>query len=133
MMNVMKRAWEIAKEAEKASGYRAVEFIAEALRMAWKEVKEMTGEEIYKDAMEYAKKMEKACERKVTRRTVDAEGNPVDVYTGEERKALKKEWGVWGVIIAQLDSKVDDNYKWFEDNAQWVTPDALDDIIRQAI
>ncbi len=45
MKNVMTRAWEIAKEAEKASGYKAVEFFAEALRMAWKEAKEMTDEE----------------------------------------------------------------------------------------
>jgi hypothetical protein len=45
MMNVMKRAWEIAREAEKESGYKAVEFIAEALRMAWKEAKETTDEE----------------------------------------------------------------------------------------
>jgi hypothetical protein len=42
MMNVMTRAWEIAKTAEKESGYKAVEFIAEALRMAWKEAKEET-------------------------------------------------------------------------------------------
>lgn len=49
MMNVMKRAWEIAKEAEKESGYKAIEFIAEALRMAWAEAKSkastMTDEE----------------------------------------------------------------------------------------
>lgn len=46
MMNVMKRAWEIARAAENESGYRAVEFIAEALRMAWAEAKaEMTDEE----------------------------------------------------------------------------------------
>lgn len=46
MMNVMKRAWEIAREAEKKSGYKAIEFIAEALRMAWAEAKtEMTDDE----------------------------------------------------------------------------------------
>lgn len=139
MMNVMKRAWEIARAAENESGYRAVEFIAEALRMAWAEVKaEMTGEKIYKEAMEYAQKKEKECERKVAKRTIDAEGKPVDVYTGEARKALKKEWGVWAVIIEQLNAKVsyknyDWNYDWFTENEQWVTPDALDDIIRQAM
>lgn len=42
MMNVMKRAWEIARAAENESGYRAVEFIAEALRMAWAEAKAST-------------------------------------------------------------------------------------------
>lgn len=47
MMNIMKRAWEIARAAENESGYRAVEFIAEALRMAWAEAKAsiMTDEE----------------------------------------------------------------------------------------
>nr|DAL24383.1 MAG TPA_asm: hypothetical protein [Caudoviricetes sp.] len=45
MMNIMKRAWEIARAAENESGYRAVEFIAEALRMAWAEAKEMTDDE----------------------------------------------------------------------------------------
>ena len=46
-MNVMARAWEIAKTAEKETGYRAVEFIAEALRMAWAEAKasDLTAEE----------------------------------------------------------------------------------------
>lgn len=47
MMNVMKRAWEIARAAEQESGFRAIEFIAEALRLAWEEAKaeEMTDEE----------------------------------------------------------------------------------------
>ena len=37
MKQIMKKAWEIAKEAAKKFGGRAVEYIAEALRMAWAE------------------------------------------------------------------------------------------------
>lgn len=39
MKDVMNRAWEISKEAAKKFGGNAVEYIAEALRMAWKEIK----------------------------------------------------------------------------------------------
>ena len=39
MRNVMVRAWEIAKEASAKFGGSAKEYIAEALRMAWKEAK----------------------------------------------------------------------------------------------
>ena len=38
--NVMKRAWEIAKEGQMKFGGRAIEYIAEALKMAWKEAKQ---------------------------------------------------------------------------------------------
>lgn len=129
MMNVMKRAWEIAREAEKESGYKAIEFIAEALRMAWKEAKEMTGEEIFKAAIKHAQDKEKECEKTVAKRTV-VDGKPVYVCIGEERKALKKEWGVWGVIAEQLKANAaDGNYKWFEKNAESVTPAALDAMV----
>ena len=37
--NVMTRAWAIAKEAVKNFGGKVSQYIAEALRMAWKEVK----------------------------------------------------------------------------------------------
>lgn len=37
---IMKRAWEIAKEGQMKFGGRAIEYIAEALRMAWKEAKQ---------------------------------------------------------------------------------------------
>ena len=129
MMNVMKRAWEIAREAEKESGYKAIEFIAEALRMAWKETKEMTGEEIFKAAIKHAQDKEKECEKMVAKRTV-VDGKPVYVCTGEERKALKKEWGIWGVIAEQFEANAaDGNYKWFEENAESVTPAALDAMV----
>jgi hypothetical protein len=39
MKDVMNRAWEISKEAAKKFGGKPVEYIAEALRMAWKEIK----------------------------------------------------------------------------------------------
>ena len=39
MKNVMSRAWEIAREAVKAFGGSVKSFFAEALRMAWAEVK----------------------------------------------------------------------------------------------
>lgn len=38
--NVMKKAWEIAKEAVKKFGGKSVEYFSEALKIAWKEVKE---------------------------------------------------------------------------------------------
>ena len=41
MKKVMMRAWEIAKQAAKKFGGRAVEYIALALREAWKEIKTM--------------------------------------------------------------------------------------------
>ena len=41
MKKVMKKAWEIAKEAAKKFGGRAIEYIAMALREAWKEIKTM--------------------------------------------------------------------------------------------
>ena len=37
---IMKRAWEIAKEGQMKFGGRAIEYIAEALKMAWKEAKQ---------------------------------------------------------------------------------------------
>ena len=37
---IMKRAWEIAKEGQMKFGGRAFEYIAEALKMAWKEAKQ---------------------------------------------------------------------------------------------
>lgn len=40
MKNVMTRAWEIAREAVVNFGGRAIEYIAESLRMAWTETKE---------------------------------------------------------------------------------------------
>lgn len=39
MKNVMKRAWEIAKEGAKKFGGKAVEYIAMALKMAWSETR----------------------------------------------------------------------------------------------
>lgn len=39
MKKVMVRAWEIAREGAKKFGGKAVEYIAEALKLAWKEVK----------------------------------------------------------------------------------------------
>ncbi|MEK5038750.1 hypothetical protein [Sporosarcina sp. FSL K6-3457] len=39
MKNVMTKAWEIAKEGAAKFGGKAVEYFAEALRMAWAEVK----------------------------------------------------------------------------------------------
>lgn len=39
MKNVMTRAWEIAKEGAAKFGGKAVEYLAEALRMAWAEMK----------------------------------------------------------------------------------------------
>jgi hypothetical protein len=41
MKKVMMRAWEIAKQAAKKFGGRAIEYIALALREAWKEIKDM--------------------------------------------------------------------------------------------
>ena len=41
MKKVMMRAWEIAKQAAKKFGGRAIEYIALALREAWKEIKNM--------------------------------------------------------------------------------------------
>lgn len=37
---IMKRAWEIAKQGAEKFGGKAIEYIAEALRMAWKEAKQ---------------------------------------------------------------------------------------------
>lgn len=37
---IMKRAWEIAKKGQEKFGGKAIEYIAEALRMAWKEAKQ---------------------------------------------------------------------------------------------
>lgn len=42
MQNIMKKAWEIAREAAKRFGGKAAQYIAGALRMAWKEVRKMT-------------------------------------------------------------------------------------------
>ena|SRR5690625_2261788 len=39
MRNVMKKAWEIAKEGQKKFGGKVKEYFAEALRMAWALVK----------------------------------------------------------------------------------------------
>lgn len=41
MKNVMTRAWEIAKESVKKFGGKVKEYFAQALVMAWKEVKEV--------------------------------------------------------------------------------------------
>lgn len=41
MKKIMTRAWEIAKEAAKKFGGRAIEYIAMALRDAWKEIRKM--------------------------------------------------------------------------------------------
>lgn len=41
MKNVMVRAWEIAKEAVAKFGGKVKEYFAQALAMAWKEVKEV--------------------------------------------------------------------------------------------
>lgn len=41
LKNIMTRAWEIAKEAVANFGGKAVEYIAEAMKMAWAEVKEV--------------------------------------------------------------------------------------------
>lgn len=38
-MNVMKRAWEIAKEGQKKFGGKVKEFFVVALKMAWSEIK----------------------------------------------------------------------------------------------
>ncbi|EJW14744.1 hypothetical protein [Paenibacillus alvei] len=40
MKNVMTRAWKIAKSAVVKFGGSAIEYFAEALRMAWKEIKQ---------------------------------------------------------------------------------------------
>lgn len=44
MKKVMMKAWEIAKEAAKKFGGRAIEYIALALREAWKEIKTMVSD-----------------------------------------------------------------------------------------
>lgn len=44
MKKVMMRAWEIAKQAAKKFGGRAIEYIAMALREAWKEIKNMAAD-----------------------------------------------------------------------------------------
>lgn len=41
MKRVMKRAWEIARNAAEKFGRRAIEYIALALRDAWEEIKKM--------------------------------------------------------------------------------------------
>lgn len=53
MKKVMVRAWEIAKEGQKRFGGKAIEYIAKAMKMAWKEVKNNDVEIKYH---EYAKK-----------------------------------------------------------------------------
>jgi hypothetical protein len=63
MKNVMKRAWEIARQGVKKFGGKVKEYFAEALRIAWKEfkkgVKKMGKTEtiraMYKDAKELTK------------------------------------------------------------------------------
>lgn len=42
MKNIMRKAWEIAREAAKRFGGKAAQYIAGALRMAWKEARKMT-------------------------------------------------------------------------------------------
>lgn len=37
---IMKRAWEIAKKGQEKFGGKAIEYIAEALKIAWKEAKQ---------------------------------------------------------------------------------------------
>lgn len=46
MKNVMKKAWEIAREGAKKFGGKASDYIAEALRMAWALIKEGTNDMI---------------------------------------------------------------------------------------
>src|SRR5690625_407842 len=49
MKNVMKRAWEIARKGQEKFGGKVSEYLSEALKMAWAEVKEnekVTMEEI---------------------------------------------------------------------------------------
>lgn len=41
MKQIMKKAWEIAKNAARKFGGRAFEYIAEALKEAWKEIRNM--------------------------------------------------------------------------------------------
>lgn len=41
LKNIMTRAWEIAREAVVNYGGKAIEYIAEAMKMAWAEVKEV--------------------------------------------------------------------------------------------
>ncbi|ARF67199.1 hypothetical protein B7C51_04305 [Paenibacillus larvae subsp. pulvifaciens] len=41
-MNVMKKAWEIAKDGAAKFGGKVKEYFAEALRMAWEEVKKVS-------------------------------------------------------------------------------------------
>ncbi|MGG3734522.1 hypothetical protein ABET14_04860 [Heyndrickxia coagulans] len=48
-MNVMKRAWEIAKAGQRKFGGKVKEYFAESLRLAWKEAKaakEITVEDV---------------------------------------------------------------------------------------
>lgn len=42
MQNVMKRAWEIAKEGQKKFGGKVKEYFAESLKMAWAESRKAT-------------------------------------------------------------------------------------------
>ena len=46
MKKVMTRAWEIAKNAAKKFGGKAIEYIASALKMAWKMAKGLTEEQV---------------------------------------------------------------------------------------
>lgn len=46
MKKVMTRAWEIAKNAAKKFGGKAIEYIAGALKMAWKMAKGLTEEQV---------------------------------------------------------------------------------------
>lgn len=46
MKEVMCKAWEIAKNAAKKFGGKAIEYIGGALKMAWKAVKGLTNEQI---------------------------------------------------------------------------------------
>lgn len=41
LKNIMTRAWEIAREAAKNFGGKSIEYISEALKMAWAEVKKV--------------------------------------------------------------------------------------------
>ena len=42
MKNIMKKAWEIARKAAQRFGGKAAQYIAGALRMAWKEARKMS-------------------------------------------------------------------------------------------
>jgi predicted metal-dependent phosphoesterase TrpH len=123
MKNVMKRAWEIAKEGVKKFGGKVKEYFATALKLAWKEAKRIAANEVGAIQLTGSEKQIKWAEdiRKVVIENIDSVFAVLDKSFEENKNELSERKLERAQKAIEELKKITNNFIENEENAgEWI-------------